>query len=110
MSVTKNINTAVSEWANANLPVEVRRNINVATYDLLFGPFGPYEPDGDGWKYQGWEAALDIIEKGMEEVPETAFYIPWCEEITFSEPEDLTEDCYVLNLRKEILGQLSEYV
>jgi hypothetical protein len=109
MGIVKNMNIAVSEWAQANLPVEVRRNINVATYDLLFGPTGPYEPDGDGWQYLGWEAALDIIGKGLEEVPETAFYIPWCDEITFAEPED-AEDCYILNLRKEILGQLSEYV
>lgn len=111
MSVQKSMDNAIVEWAVANLPLEVRRTINVAHYDLLFGPTGPYEPDGDGWVYQGWETALDIIEKGMEDVPTTAYFIPWCEEITFSEPEEETaEFCYVINLRKEILGQLSEYV
>ena len=109
MGVMKMISTAVSEWAQDNLPLEVRRNINVATYDLLFGPTGSYEPDGDGWVYQGWEASLDIIRNAMEGVPPTAYFIPFTGDIVFSEPEE-ADDCYILDIRKEILGQLSEYV
>lgn len=112
MGVMKKMNTAISLWADANLPLEVRRTINTATYDLYFGPTGSYEPDGDGWQYPGWEKSLDFLREKMDEVPSTAYYIPWCEEITLSEPtdEDAVDGCYEVNLRKEILGELAEYI
>jgi hypothetical protein len=112
MGVMKQMKEAVNLWKVNNLSKEVRRTLNVALYDLYYGPTGSYEPDGDGWVYLGWDKSIDFLREKMDEVPSTAYYIPWCEEITLSEPtdEDAVDGYYEVNLRKEVLGELAEYI
>lgn len=100
----------------------LRRLINVAAYDLHFGPTGAYEPDGDGWIYPGFEAATDTIRDSILADIGTLYYLPDCDIVTDTEPEGWEDDggawyepdpYYTFDpadVLRAYLGKLAEYL
>jgi hypothetical protein len=91
--LTRDQRRAVLAYVDERIDTDTRRLIATATYDLHFGPAGAYEPDGDGWVYPGWEAAVERIRDAFDANAPHAIYLDvQSDAIQETEPEPWTDD------------------
>lgn len=88
-NIRDNINTLVREHLNARLTAEDRELINLADFDLWYGPF---DNEIEGRPYPGWEAASTRLAAIRDELPSTLYVDLDCGFVGEDEPEGWTEE------------------
>lgn len=75
MPLSKSDRESVRAYLADTVSPEMQRLATMAAFDLNYGPYATgFEPDGDGWTYPGWGAAVDTL--SALDIPRTLYLEP----------------------------------
>lgn len=85
------------QWETENIDAQVRKLINLADFDLHYGPVSvhSYEPENEWSEYPGFISACDKIKEALHDLPSRLYIDAECEDWQTSEPEPTAcETCH----------------
>ena len=78
-------------WTHFDPPAEINRLVNMARYDLYYGPMQEGE-DVDGYTYPGFSKAIDQINTWLSKVMEDVWYDRQSGEVLTKKPEGYEDE------------------
>lgn len=87
-SPQKHLDKIIHAWLTPLVPEDIQKLINIATFDVLNGPFTESDCEGDLEGYPGYEAAQEKIQAFLDGFPHKRVWVDTdCEYVALSERE-----------------------